>query len=257
MTLIRVLVCSVGLVIALAPTMAAFAESDSDHLQAELANASAQYQLALEQSASVQHDGVLSQENERMIAFLQSEGMRQKQLEVSANGNAIEGIAATLANAARSQGDVNARNELMILQNRASIMVAHADATVANAMAQGRVDEIANANAQSKFLHSLADTITSVLAESNMSNAKIIAENNADMAHTHGIVEQQNGRALAAAQVFAADTVLSAATLSATSAGISQRQVTGDHRQGVRQSAQRPGDGRRGWAIALTCNSIA
>jgi len=221
MTLIRALVCSVGLVIALAPTMAAFADSDSDHLQAELANASAQYQLALEQASSVQHDGVLSQENERMIAFLQTEAMRQKQLEVSSNGNAIENIASTLANAARAKGDMNARNELIILQNRAGVMVAHADATVANAMAQGRVDEITNANAQSKFLHNLADTITSVLAETNMSNAKIIAENNADVIHGPGLAEQTNGRALAAAQVFGADQVLIAAQLSAVSAGIS------------------------------------
>ena len=90
MTLIRALVCSVGLVIALAPTMAALADSSTDHLQAELANAAAQYQLALQQASDIQRDGVLSQENERMIAFLQSEAMRQKQLEVTSNGNAIE-----------------------------------------------------------------------------------------------------------------------------------------------------------------------
>jgi hypothetical protein len=217
MTLIRALVCSVGLVMALAPTMGAFADSDSDHLQAELANAAAQYQLALDQAAVAQHEGELSQENERMIAFLQSEAMRQKQLDVTANGNAIESIAATLANAARSQGDVNARNELLILQNKAAILVAHADATVANANAQGRPDEIANANAQSKFLHSLADTITSVLAETNMSNAKIIAENNADDMHSHGLVEQANGRSLAAGALFAADQSLMAGQLAAVS----------------------------------------
>jgi len=217
MTLIRALICSVGLVVALAPTMAAFAESNSDHLQQELANAAAQYQLALDQAAAVQQEGLLSQENERMIAFLQSEAMRQKQLDVSANGNAIESIAATLANAERAQGDLNARNELIILQNKAAILVAHADATVANALAQGRPEEIANANAQSKFLHNLADTITSVLADTNMSNAKIIAENNADEVHTHGLVEQANGQSLAAGALFAADEALMAGRIAGAS----------------------------------------
>jgi len=220
MTLIRALVCSVGLVIALAPTMAALADSSTDHLQAELANAAAQYQLALQQASDIQRDGVLSQENERMIAFLQSEAMRQKQLEVTSNGNAIEQISAILANAARSKGDLNATNELIILQNKAAIMVAHADASVANALAQGRPDEIANANAQSTFLHRLADTITSVLAETNMSNAKIIAQDQANMIHGPGILEAQNGRALGANALFASDQLLAAGTLAATSAGL-------------------------------------
>jgi len=220
MKVIRALVCSVGLVIALAPASGAFADSDSEHLQAELTNAAAQYQMALDQAAAAQHDGLLSQENERMIAFLQTEALRQKQLDVSSNGNAIEHVAATLANAERAKGDMNARNELIILQNKAAVMVAHADATVANALAQGRVDEITNANAQSKFLHSLADTITSVLAETNMSNAKIIAENNADIVHGPGLNEQTNGRALAAATVFAADEVLAASQVSQSSANI-------------------------------------
>jgi len=218
MTQIRVLVCSLGLVMALAPTLGAYADTSSDHLQAELANAAAQYELALQQANGIQAQSVLNMENERMIAFLQSEAMRQKQLELSSNGNAIEGIAATLANAARRDGDFNARNELIILQNRAAVMVAKADATVANALAQGRADEIANANAQSKFLHNLADTITSVLAESNISNAKQIGEARADEIHGPALQGQQNGQAMAAAQVFAADQVLAAANIGASSA---------------------------------------
>jgi hypothetical protein len=221
MTLIRALVCSVVLVVALAPTMAAFAaQNDVDHLQAELANAAAQYQLALDQAAAAQQQGQLSQQNERMIAFLQSEAMRQKQLDVAANGNAIEAVAATLANALRAQGDLNARNELIILQNKAAILVSRADATMANALAQGRADEIANAKAQSLLLHNLADTITSVLAETNMSNARIIAQNEADVVHSPGLDEQANGRALAAGALFAADGALQAGRLAAYSAAV-------------------------------------
>jgi hypothetical protein len=221
MTLIRALICSVGLVVALGPTMAAFAaQNDMDHLQAELANAAAQYQIAQQQAVDVEQQGTLSAENSRMIAFLQSEALRQKQLDTAANGNQIEAIAATLANAARSQGDVNARNELLILQNKAAILVSHADGTVANALAQGRPDEIANAYAQSKFLHSLADTITGVLAETNMSNARIIAQNDADAIHGPGIAEQANGRALAADALFAQDLALQAGKLNAFSTAV-------------------------------------
>jgi hypothetical protein len=219
MTVIRVLVCSVGLVIALAPTMAA-ADTTSDHLQAELANAAAQYQLALGQIDEIRAEGLRSAANERMISFLESEAMRQKQLDAAANGNAIEGIAATLANAARSNGNLDATNELLILQGRAAVLVAKADATMANSLAQGRTDEIVNARAQSMFLHQLADTITSVLAESNISNSKLIAENRADMLHTRGIVEQKNGQALAAGAIFAADELLAAGVTSSTSSTV-------------------------------------
>jgi len=241
MTLIRALACSVVLVIALAPTSGALAENTSDHLQDELANAAAQYQLALVQAAAVQQQGVLSQENERMIAFLQSEAMRQKELSLSANGNAIEQVAATLANAERAQGDVNARNELIILQNKAALLVAHADATVANALAQNRPEEIANANAQSLFLHHLADTITSVLAETNMNNARIIAQNQADAIHGPALANQANGRAMAAAQLFAADQILAASQLAATSTGITnsvKAQAIIDHATASLRNAQ-------------------
>lgn len=196
------------------------ADNDMDHLQAELANAAAQYQIAQQQATEAEQAGQLAAENERMIAFLQSEAMRQKQLDTSANGNAIEAIAATLANAARSQGDLNARNELLILQNKAAILVSHADGTVANALAQGRPEEIANAYAQSKFLHSLADTISGVLAETNMSNARIIADNEANAIHGPGIAEQSNAKALAAEALFAQDTALQAGKLGAYSVAV-------------------------------------
>jgi hypothetical protein len=222
MNMIRVLVCSVGLVIALAPTMSAFAQgNDADHQQAELQNAAAQYQLALDQANQIQAQAQLSAENERTIAFLQSEEMRQHQLDLSANGNAIEQIGAALANAARAQGDLSAQNELQIQQIRASVLVAKADATLANALAQNRQTEIDNARAQSSFLHQLADFITSTLAETNMSNAKQIGQARADMIHTPTLAGAANGTAMAAAEVFAADQVLQAATISASSSTLS------------------------------------
>jgi hypothetical protein len=222
MRFIRVLACSVGLVIALAPTMAALAQgNDADHQQAELQNAAAQFQLAVEQSNAIQAQAQLSAENERTIAFLQSETMRQHQLDLSANGNAIEQIAAALANAARAQGDLDARNELQIQQIRASVLIAKADATLANARAQGRQSEIDNALAQSSFLHQLADFITSTLAETNMSNAKQIGQERADAIHTPALAGAANGMAMAAAEVFAADQILQAATIKSVSSTLS------------------------------------
>jgi hypothetical protein len=221
MKVIRVLVCSVGLVIALAPTMAAFAQDNTAaHQQAEVLNAEAQFQLAQDQANQIQAQAQLSAENERTIAFLQSEEMRQHQLDLSANGNAIEQIAAALANAARAQGDLNAQNELQIQQIRASVLVAKADATLANALAQNRQSEIDNARAQSSFLHQLADFITSTLAESNMSNAKLQGQAMADKIHTPAIAGADNGNAMAAAEVLASDAVLQAATISSSSANL-------------------------------------
>jgi len=222
MNLIRVLVCSVGLVIALAPTMAALANgNDADHQQAELQNAVAQYQLALDQAQAIQAQAQLSAENERMIAFLTSQDMRQHQLDLSANGFAIERIAAALANAARAQGDIDARNELQIQQIRASVLLAKADATLANARAQGRQTEIDNALAQSAFLRQLADFTTSTQAETNMSNARLIGQERADVIHTPAIAGAANGQAMAAAELFAADQILQAATLKGTSSTLS------------------------------------
>ncbi|HEY3057942.1 MAG TPA: hypothetical protein VGL99_03110 [Chloroflexota bacterium] len=221
MTPLRVLVLCVGLVIALAPMAAVAADDTADHMAAELANASAQYQLALQQADDINAQTQLNMSNDRMIALLQSEALRQHQLDGTANGNAIEQITRALANAARADGEVNARNELGIAQIRAGVLIAKADSTLANAMAQGRQDEILNAQAQSSFLHRLADTITSVMAEQNMSNARLIADARADMLHTPGIAAAANGTAMGANDLLAADVVLAAGQLNATSESIS------------------------------------
>jgi len=221
MTPIRVLVSTVGLVVALAPMAAFAAENTSEHMAAELSNAVAQQQLAGEQAQAIQADTQLKMDNDRMIALLQSEGLRQHQLNNTANGFAIEQITRTLANAARQNGDLNARNELGIAQIRAGALVIKADDTMANALAQGRQDEIANARAQSAFLHQLADTITSVMAEQNMSSAKLNAEMRADELHTPGIAEATNSTAMGANDLLAADVVLAAGQVNAISSNIS------------------------------------
>ena len=191
MTPIRLLVCTVGLVVALAPMAASAQDLSAEHLAAELANANAQLQGAMAQADSIEAQTQLNMANDRMIALLESEALRQHQLDNSANGRAIEQITRALANAARQQGNFNAQNELGIAQIKAAVLVQKADATVANALAQGRPDEIANANAQSMLMHSLADTITSVMAESNMSSAKLHGEQVADEIHTPGIAEAE------------------------------------------------------------------
>jgi len=217
MTPIRVLVCTVGLVIALAPMAATAQDLSAEHLAAELANANAQMQDALAQADSIEAQTQLNMANERMIAVLDSEALRQHQLNNSANGMAIEQITRALANAARMQGDFNAQNELGIAQIKAQALVIKADATLANALAQGRQDEIANANAQSKLFRSLADTITSVIAETNMSSAKQRGEAMADAIHTPGIAEAVNSNAMGANDLLAADQVFAAGTLASTS----------------------------------------
>jgi hypothetical protein len=201
--------------------MAAAAETPGEHAQAELANGNAQYSLAVTQSQAMQAQAQLNMENERMIALLQSQALREHQLGVTANGNALEQIGMALANAARVQGDLSARNELMIAQGKAAIIVTKADADVANAMAQGRIEEIANANAQSTFAHHLADLISSVLGETNMTSARLHSETQADMLHTPGLAERQNGMAMGANDVLASDEILAAAQISSNSAQIS------------------------------------
>jgi hypothetical protein len=219
MTPLRVLVLCVGLVIALAP-MTAAADDTADHLAAELANANAQYQLALQQANDINAQTELNMSNDRMIALLQSEALRQHQLDGTANGNAIEQITRTLASAARANGEVDARNELGIAQIRAGALIIKADATLANALAQGRQDEILNAQAQSSFLHRLADTITSVIAEQNMSSARLTADARADALHTPGIAAAANGTAMGANDLLAADVTLAAGQVAAMSESI-------------------------------------
>jgi len=210
----------VGLAVALAPLSSAFAETQSEHMAAELANANAQLVLAQGMASDITAQGMLSADNDRAIALDDSTAMRERALAESSNGNAIEAITKGLANFARSQGDVNARNELIILQGRAAVLVSKSDADIANARAIGRQEEIANAAAQSQIAHSLADTLTSVLAESNMSNARQIAENQANLIHTPGIAQAANGQVLGANDLLAADVFLATGVLNATSSNI-------------------------------------
>jgi len=216
---LRGLLVCVGLAVALAP-LSAFAETQNEHAAAELANANAQLALAQNMASDITAQGMLSADNDRMISVNLSTGMRERALDESANGNAIEEITKGLATFARSQGDLNARNELIILQGRAAVLVSKADADIANARAIGRQEEISNSLAQSKIAHSLADTLTSVLAESNMSNARLIAEDQANLIHTPGIAQATNGAALGASDLLAADVFLATGVLNATSSNL-------------------------------------
>jgi hypothetical protein len=226
MNRLRVLVCCVSLVIALAP-LAAFADESTSHEEDEVANAEAQLAIAEQDASNMQAEAQQSAANDRMIALLKSEAMRQLQLHNVANGNAIEQIAAALANAARAQGEVNAQNELIIAQNKAAVLIATADANLANAQVlaqeKGRYDELQNAQAQSTLLHQAADVLTSTIAEANMANARQIAQDEADAIHTPGIAEQQNSEAMGAEELLASDTDLEAGELSATSDIISSQ----------------------------------
>src|SRR5919204_435161 len=85
--------------------------------------------------------------------------------------------------------------------------IAKADATLANALAIGRTDEIANARAQSADLHGLADLIAGAQAQANMSNDLLIGQDRADAIHTPGVAAAENGAAMAANELLAADTV--------------------------------------------------
>jgi hypothetical protein len=226
MNRLRAIVCCASLVVALAP-LATFADSSSStsHEQAEVANGQAQLSNAQQEVSDLQTQAQQNAANERMIALLKSEAMRQLQLNNVANGNALEQIAQALADAARANGDLNARNELAIAQAQAAMLVANADSSLANAQmlaqTKGRWDELVNAQAQSTWLHHVADFITSTQAEMNMANAKQIAQEQADAIHTPGIAQQQNSEAMGANELLASDNALSAGQVAATSVTIS------------------------------------
>ncbi len=224
MTLIRAFVCSAALAVALTPFAALAADTTPDHLQAELANGQAQWDLAQQQATDIAQQATLSAANERMIAQLRSQAFRERQLSNVSNAIAMEQIAAALANTARNSGDLNARNELGIAQIKAAGLMAIADANLANgqqlAITKGRFDELANSKAQSDFMHQLANFISGTLAEQNMSNAKLIAQEQADAIHTPALAQEQNGMAMGAADVLAADAVLSASVVNMASANI-------------------------------------
>ena len=203
------------------PLAALAADETPDHLQAELANGDAQFVLAQQDAQALQAQADRAAANDRMIAVLRSEAMRQKELNLVANGRAMEEIANALANAARADGDLNARNELAIAQIKAASLIAIADANLANgimlAQTKGRTDEEANSRAQSNFLHQLANFISGQQAELNMANSKEIGQNMADAIHTPAIAQEQNSEAMGANELLAADLDLQAGELAAFS----------------------------------------
>jgi hypothetical protein len=209
-------ICCLGLVLALAP-VAAFADSSGAHKQQEVANAESQLALAQQQADAINAAASQSATNDRTIAVEKSTVLRQAQLDSMANAAALQQQATALADQMRTQGDQNAANELAILQIKASALVAHADASLANALAIGRADEIANAQAQAAAAHQLADYMTSTLAQQNMSNDQIIADGAAAAVDDAAQAEAQNEVAMGDDDVFAADDVLSAADVSAVS----------------------------------------
>jgi hypothetical protein len=210
---IRALVFAGVLGIALAP-ISAFAD---EHGQLELANANAQYQQAQQQVQDLQHQGDLSAANDRAIAVLQSEAFRQAQLNLTSNAFAMSAISKSLANAARTNGEFNAINELQIANIQANAMIVHADAEVANALARNRPDDIANANAQSAAVHQLANLIAGATAETKMSSARINADTQAKQTEDVAVANEENGVAMGANDLLAGDLALEAANLNVIS----------------------------------------
>jgi hypothetical protein len=209
-------ICCLGLVLALAP-VAAFADSSGTHKQQEVANAEAQLALAQQQADAINTVASQSATNDRTIAVEKSTVLRQAQVDNMANAAALQRRAAVLVDQIRTQGDQNAANELAILQIKASTLVSRADASLANALAIGRPGEIANAQAQDAGAHQLADYMTTTLAQQNMSNDQIIADDAAAAVDGSAQAEAQNDVAMGDDDVLAADDVLNAADVSAVS----------------------------------------
>ena len=211
---LRTLICCVALLTALVP-VAASADNSKAHRQSEVANAAAQLALAEQQAIDLANDAAMNAANEREIALLKSEAFRQMQLDNTANSAALQQLATQLAAAIRNAGQANAAKEIAILQIKANALIAKADASVANAIAIGNTDEIANAQAQSDMLHQLADLMTGAQAQQAMSNSRLIAENAASALETNAIVQDQNAVAMGANELLAADTALNAGQLNA------------------------------------------
>jgi hypothetical protein len=217
---IRALALSLAAAAALVPMTALAVDQSEEHLRAEYANAIAQQQISVEQAADLRELGQQNMDNERMIALLDSEAARQRQLGLVSNGNAIEQISKALANSFRLEGDLNARNELIIAQGKAAVLIAKADADMANALAQGRQTEIDNAKAQGMLFRETASFISGALAETNMNSSKIRGETQADLVHTPGLAEAANGQAMGAAELLVADLELQAGELAAFSSDV-------------------------------------
>jgi hypothetical protein len=215
------MVCSAALAIALCPVGALAAETPARHAQSELANAQAQFDLALAGKQNMDARAQQEATNAEMVALLRSEAMRQRQLNMVSNADALERLGAALANAARAQGDSDAQNALAVARVEAAELVAGLDLKLANAQMlfqmRGRADELANARAQADLLHRVADYIAGQQAEMQMSNAREIGQAEADEIHTPTIVEQHNATAMGANELLAADTAVQAGQLDATS----------------------------------------
>src|SRR4051812_8500493 len=72
----RTVVFSAALTASLAPLTVLAQVSSEQHQQNEVVNAQAQFQQAHEQATSLQGEGNLSAQNERLIAALKAEAMR-------------------------------------------------------------------------------------------------------------------------------------------------------------------------------------
>src|SRR5215208_6239900 len=225
MTRIRLFICTAALAITLLPLPASAQDLTPQHLQDELDNGFAQLDVAEEQVAEMQDEAIRGAQNERMIALLRSEAARGRQLSLISNANAMEDIATSLSESLRAQGDLNARNSLLIAQAQAAAILAKVDANLANghmlAITKGRWDELANAEAQSNVLHQVADFITGELAAVNMSNERLIAQQRADEVGGPAMAEVENATAMAANELLAADFDLRAGALAATSVSVS------------------------------------
>ena len=216
---LRGVICGFAVALALAPVGAL---ASTPHSQSELDNAKAQLAIAQLEVDALAAQGVFDGMNARQIAFAKSELLRQKQLDDSANAAALQQLAGDLAAQIRASGDANARNELAILQIKASGLIVKADTGLANAYAMGRPDEIANAEAQSAAWHQLVDYLTGTLAQLNQSSAEISADDAASMVEGDATVEVENAEAMGANDLFAADTILEAANLDVQSAAVSE-----------------------------------
>ena len=224
MALLRAFVFLATLAVAFAPFAALAADNSPDHTQAELANGYAQFQGAQDQAQSIQADAAASAQNERMIAILKSESMRERQLNNSANANALDEVASTLADAARNQGMADSRNSLAIANGQITTLLANVDGNMANAqmMAQtrGRWDEWFNARAQSEALHQVGNFIATELIQQNMANDMAIGAQRASTAQADGTAEVTATQGMAAAELLAADTALQAGTLAGISSEV-------------------------------------
>jgi hypothetical protein len=190
-----------------------------EHAQAEVANAEAQWELAQQEALALQHEGQQDAANARMIGLLRSEAMRQRQLDLARNAEAMEQVASDLAATIRHDGaTLQAANEIGILRIKADRIRTHVADEVANAYAQGRESQIVNALAMQTFWDGVADFLTGTQAEQNVSNVEQIADEQADAVYAPSVDEAANAEAMGAEDLFAGDLALQAGAVDAASA---------------------------------------